>query len=78
MVRVPSSPEVLRRVAMLFDAPIQEVLIASGYMTEEEAFRWMRRRCPFADCPPIRFLTNFASAEAELVEGYRFRCASTA
>ncbi|MFI7167403.1 hypothetical protein ACIBM3_33660 [Rhodococcus erythropolis] len=37
MVRVPSSPEVLRRVAMLFDAPIQEVLIASGYMTEEES-----------------------------------------
>ncbi|WP_257013599.1 hypothetical protein [Rhodococcus sp. ACPA4] len=37
MVRVPSSPEVLRRVAILFDAPIQEVLIASGYMTEEES-----------------------------------------
>ena len=37
MVRVPSSPEVLRRVAALFDAPIQEVLIASGYMTEEES-----------------------------------------
>ena len=36
MVRVPS-PEVLRRVAALFDAPIQEVLIASGYMTEEES-----------------------------------------
>ena len=27
----------LRRVAILFDAPIQEVLIASGYMTEEES-----------------------------------------
>ena len=37
MVRVPSSPEVLRRVAALFDAPIHEVLIASGYMTEEES-----------------------------------------
>ncbi|TSD40431.1 XRE family transcriptional regulator [Rhodococcus sp. KBS0724] len=37
MVRAPSSPEVLRRVAMLFDVPIQEVLIASGYMTEEES-----------------------------------------
>ena len=36
MVRVPS-PEVFRRVAALFDAPIQEVLIASGYMTEEES-----------------------------------------
>lgn len=37
MVRAPSSPEVLRRVAMLFDVPIHEVLIASGYMTEEES-----------------------------------------
>lgn len=37
MVRVPPSPEVLRRVAMLFDAPIHEVLIASGYMTEGES-----------------------------------------
>ncbi|WP_185993463.1 helix-turn-helix transcriptional regulator [Rhodococcus sp. KBS0724] len=30
MVRAPSSPEVLRRVAKLFDVPIHEVLIASG------------------------------------------------
>lgn len=37
MVRAPSSPEVLRRVAKLFDVPIQEVLIASGYMTEDES-----------------------------------------
>ncbi|MEA1798729.1 MULTISPECIES: helix-turn-helix domain-containing protein [Rhodococcus] len=35
IVRSPS-PQVLRQVAVLFDAPIQEVLIAAGYMTEEE------------------------------------------
>ncbi|WP_232253331.1 helix-turn-helix domain-containing protein [Rhodococcus erythropolis] len=35
IVRSPA-PKVLRRVAALFDAPIQEVLIAAGYMTEEE------------------------------------------
>lgn len=35
IVRSPAS-KVLRRVAALFDAPIQEVLIAAGYMTEEE------------------------------------------
>lgn len=35
IVRSPS-PKVLRRVAVLFDSPIQEVLIAAGYMTEEE------------------------------------------
>lgn len=35
IVRSPS-PQVLRQVAALFDAPIQEVLIAAGYMTEEE------------------------------------------
>lgn len=35
MVRSPS-PEVMRRVAMLFDVPIQEILTAAGYMTEEE------------------------------------------
>ncbi|MDE8649657.1 XRE family transcriptional regulator [Rhodococcus qingshengii] len=31
-----STPQVLRRVAALFDAPVQEVLIAAGFMTEEE------------------------------------------
>ena len=30
------TPQVLRRVAALFDAPVQEVLIAAGFMTEEE------------------------------------------
>lgn len=35
IVRSPS-PQVLRQVAVLFDAPIQDVLIAAGYMTEEE------------------------------------------
>lgn len=30
------TPQVLRRVAALFDASIHEVLIASGFMTEEE------------------------------------------
>ncbi|MFI7166784.1 multiprotein-bridging factor 1 family protein [Rhodococcus erythropolis] len=35
IVRSPS-PQVLRQVAVLFDAPIQEVLIAAGYMTEDE------------------------------------------
>lgn len=31
-----SLPEVMRRVAMLLDVPIQEILTAAGYMTEEE------------------------------------------
>ncbi|MGM5069006.1 helix-turn-helix domain-containing protein [Rhodococcus qingshengii] len=30
------TPQVLRRVAALFDAPAQEVLIAAGFMTEDE------------------------------------------
>ncbi|WP_225989521.1 helix-turn-helix domain-containing protein [Rhodococcus erythropolis] len=30
------TPQVLRRVAALFDAPVQEVLIVAGFMTEEE------------------------------------------
>ncbi|WP_256279737.1 XRE family transcriptional regulator [Rhodococcus erythropolis] len=30
------TPQVLRRVAALFDAPVQEVLIAAGFMTVEE------------------------------------------
>ncbi|MEI4741883.1 helix-turn-helix transcriptional regulator [Rhodococcus erythropolis] len=30
------TPQVLRRVAALFDAPVQEVLIAAGFMTEDE------------------------------------------
>ena len=30
------TPQVLRRVAALFDAPVQEVLIAAGFMTEAE------------------------------------------
>ncbi|MFF1945104.1 helix-turn-helix domain-containing protein [Rhodococcus qingshengii] len=30
------TPQVMRRVAALFDAPVQEVLIAAGFMTEEE------------------------------------------
>lgn len=30
------TPQVLRRVAALFDTPVPEVLIAAGYMTEEE------------------------------------------
>ncbi len=33
----PPAPKVLRRIAALFDVPIQEVLIAAGYMTEEES-----------------------------------------
>lgn len=35
IVRSPS-PQVLRQVAVLFDAPIQDVLIAAGYMTMTE------------------------------------------
>ena len=35
IVRSPSQ-KVLREVAMLFEVPIQEVLIAAGYMSEEE------------------------------------------
>lgn len=30
------TPQVLRRVAALFDTPVPEVLVAAGYMTEEE------------------------------------------
>ncbi|MHD0307202.1 helix-turn-helix domain-containing protein [Rhodococcus erythropolis] len=30
------TPPVLRRVAALFDTPVPEVLVAAGYMTEEE------------------------------------------
>ncbi|WP_030003037.1 transcriptional regulator [Rhodococcus erythropolis] len=30
------TPQVLRRVAALFDATVQEVLIAAGFMTEDE------------------------------------------
>lgn len=30
------TPQVLRRVAALFDAPVQEVLTAAGFMTEDE------------------------------------------
>lgn len=36
MIARSPTPQVLRRVAALFDTPVIEVLIAAGYLTEEE------------------------------------------
>ena len=36
MIARSPTPQVLRRVAALFDIPVREVLVAAGYMTEEE------------------------------------------
>ncbi len=36
MIARSPTPQVLRRVAALFDTPVPEVLVAAGYMTEEE------------------------------------------
>ncbi len=36
MIARSPTPQVLRRVAALFDTPVPKVLVAAGYMTEEE------------------------------------------
>ena len=53
------TPQVLRRVAALFDAPVQEVLIAAGFMTEEETCRCRRQECHCSNCRTNRFSTRF-------------------
>ncbi len=61
--RIRNDRQFLRQVAVLFDAPIQEVLIATGYMTEKRTALSPRPGCRCNKCQTSKSSTRYAAAQ---------------